>query len=268
MTHWHLLTERWVMYLQTAGVPATTITLRRYHLGRVAAGVGKTPGSVTFDDLSTWLSARDWAPNTRRSYRASLRAFYTWALAVGLVQASPAHLLPPVRIPRPMPRPVPDLSYSAALRAADDRTRKAMRLAAECGLRRTEVAQVRGEHVEPDLIGWSLRVVGKGGHVRLTPLPDDLARELLADGPGWAFPSSHGGHLTPAHLGKTVSRLLPDAFAIHSLRHRAGTKAYAGTHDLRATQEFLGHAKPETTMIYTLIGREDIRAAMLAASAA
>lgn len=240
--------------------------LREYHMRTVAAGVGKTPKTVTVDDLTTWLASKQWSPNTRRGYRNSMRAFYSWALARGYVATSPAHQLPPVRVPRGQPRPVPDEVYRHAVRMADERTRLAVRLAGECGLRRAEVARARAEDVEPDLIGWQLRVTGKGGHVRMVPLPDDLAREIMRHDPGWLFPSTHGGHLTPAHLGKTVSALLTKAHAMHGLRHRAGTKAYAGTRDIRAVQEFLGHAKPETTAIYTQIERSAIRAAMEAAA--
>lgn len=105
---------------------------------------------------------------------------------------------------------------------------------------------------------------------RLVPLEDDLARAIRErarelDSP-WLFPSSHGSHLTEAHLGKLVARHLARDLTTHTLRHRCGTVAYAGTRDLRAVQELLGHAKPETTMLYTAIPDQDIRAAMLAAA--
>lgn len=249
-----------------AGKTAQTIRLRRYHLERCGRELQVPPALVTLDDLEAWLSTPSWGSSTRRSYRASLRVFYAWALARGLVSSSPAHELPPVKVPRAVPRPTPDDAYAAALLAAESRERLALRLGAECGLRGGEIARVAGRDVEPDLAGWSLRVAGKGGHVRMVPLPDDLASQLrLVD--GWAFPSPRGGHLTPHHLARKVSALLPDGVTTHSLRHRAGTRAYQATRDLRAVQEFLGHAKPETTAIYTDPGRAAIRAAMRAAAA-
>jgi integrase/recombinase XerC len=36
----------------------------------------------------------------------------------------------------------------------------------------------------------------------------------------------------------------------HALRHAAGTRLYAETHDLEATARHLGHSKLETTRIY------------------
>ncbi len=257
----------WESYMRASGAPDTSIGLRLYHVGRVAREVGGTPSRLTFEQLVEWLGGKGWSPNTRRSYRASLRAFYSWALATGRVVESPAHLLPAVKVPRARPRPAPEEAYREALMRADDRARLAIMLAAQCGLRRSEIARARTDELEADLLGMSLRVTGKGGHVRLVPLPDDLARIIERHEPGWLFPSPQRRHLTPAHLGKIVSRFLPGGLTTHTLRHRCGTVSYAATHDLRAVQELLGHSKPETTMLYTLVPDASIRAAMAAAAA-
>lgn len=264
---WGQAINDWQTFLLASGVPESTLGQRVYHLSRFAQEIGVGPFVVTFGVLAEWMASHDWAPNTRRSYRASLRAFYSWAMATGLTDHSPAALLPAIRVPRAKPRPAPEAAYRAALDVADPRVRRAILLAAQCGLRRGEIARAHTEHVEADLMGYSLRVVGKGGHVRMVPLPEDLAEEILALEPGWVFPSQRGGHVTPHHLGKLVSRCLPGSLTTHTLRHRAATVAYAATHDLRAVQEFLGHAKPETTAIYTQVPDEAVRAAMNGAAA-
>lgn len=264
---WGKSIDRWAAYLRASGRPGTTIGLRTYHLRRLAADFPGGPRSVTFEPLVEWLAAHDWSPNTRRAYRASLRSFWSWALAIGMVKESPAHLLPPVRVPRARPRPTPEDAYRLAVRTADPRTRLAILLAAQCGLRRGELARARREDVEADLVGWSLRVTGKGGAVRLVPITDGLAALISARPEGYLFPSSHGGHLTPHHLAKTIVRYLPDGLTTHTLRHRCATVAYAMTRDLRAVQELLGHAKPETTAMYTAVPDDAVRAAMNAAAA-
>lgn len=264
---WGTAIAAWVTYLQASGTPETTIGQRKYHLERLAREVGGSPASLTLETLVQWLSGHRWKPNTRRAYRGSLRSFYGWAMATGRVKTSPAHQLPPVKIPRGRPRPTPEQVFRDALARADDRQRLAIALAGRCGLRRGEIATARREDVEPDLLGYALRVCGKGGHTRSVPLPDDLAQEILRRPPGWLFPSSHGGHLTPHHLGKIVARCLPDGLTTHTLRHRCATVAYAATRDLRAVQELLGHAKPETTAIYTAVPDDAVRAAMNAAAA-
>lgn len=241
-------------------MPPTTVALRTYHLRRVAAEVSATPRTLTVAELERWLAGQRWAPNTRRAYRASLRAFYSWAMASGVVDSSPAHLLPPVKVPRAVPRPTPETLFRAALKNADDRSRLALMLAGVCGLRRGELARARREDVEADLEGFSLRVIGKGGHERLVPMPAELAAFVASRPAGWLFPSPHGGHLTPHHLGKIVSANLPEGWTTHTLRHRCGTRAYAATKDLLEVQTLLGHAKPETTAIYVQVPMTGVRA--------
>lgn len=260
------LLETWADFMRAGGLPDSTIGLRTYHLTRVSRELGD-PLALTTEVLLAWLAGHPWRPNTRRAYRSSLRAFYSWAVATDRLEVSPAAALPPVKVPRGVPRPAPEAAYRGALAAADERVRLAVQLAGACGLRRGEIAGVRREHVEQDPGGgWSLRVTGKGGHVRMVPLPEDLAGAIRRRPDGWLFPSSHGGHLTPHHLGKLVTRALPGDLTTHTLRHRCGTIAYASTRDLRAVQELLGHAKPETTALYTRVPRDAIRAAMDAAA--
>lgn len=263
---WEQAVTLWAGFMTASASTPTTIEQRTYHVRRVARALGGKPGDVTTADLVEWLGRQSWSPNTRRAYRGSLRAFYSWLVAAGHVDRSPAAALPAVKVPRPVPRPTPESAYRWALRIADKRARMATLLAGVCGLRRGEVARLRREDVVEDLSGWSLLVLGKGGKERLVPLPDDLARMLLACPAGWLFPSPAGGHLTPHHLGKLVSANLPAGYTMHTLRHRCATVAYSHTNDLRAVQELLGHAKPETTAIYTAVPGGAIRAAVAAAS--
>jgi integrase/recombinase XerC len=270
---WARAIADWEQYQRAIRRRPETIKLRVYHVQRFAREVGGTPESLTSDQLLRWLAGKDWKPNTVRAYRASLRAFYTWAMGAGQVTHSPVHLLPPPTVPRAMPRPTPEHIYRVALHANDPRVRLAVRLGGACGLRRGEMAKARQEHVVRDLVGWSLWVKGKGGHERLVPLPDEIAREIRSMPAGWLFPSSHGGHLTPAHLGKLVAAelqriegTLNTRLTTHTLRHRCGTSAYETSKDLRAVQELLGHSKPETTAIYTQVSPASVRAAMMGAA--
>lgn len=261
--------DQWTHWMRTANNSAETIEQRTYHVARLIRELRGDPWSYSAEDLISWLGSHDWLPNTTRAYRASMRSFYRWGQGMGRRPDNPALLIPTVNVPRGLPRPTPELIYKAALMYADERVRLMIHLAAVCGLRRGEISRVRREHVVEDLLGWSLYVKGKGGHEAWVPLPDELAHELRRCDPGWIFPSSaRPGPLTPAHVGKLVSRALPDRWTCHTLRHRCGTVAYAAQKDLRAVQELLRHAKPETTAIYTQAPAQSIRDAMLAAAAA
>lgn len=259
---------QWVTWMRAGGTPDTSVRLRRYYLQRLERECNARALTLDVDDLTAWLSASGWAPNTMKSARSSLRSFYGWACAAGHIDGSPAHLLPPVRVPRGRPKPTPESAYRAAQASADPRALLAIDLAGMCGLRRGEIARARREDVETDLVGRSLRVVGKGGHVRVVPLPDGLADRIMARDRGWLFPTPRtNGHMTPHHVSKIVKVYLPDGVSMHSLRHRCATTAYAATRDLRAVQELLGHSRPETTAAYILAPDDSIRRAMQAAAA-
>lgn len=241
----------WGTWLRAAGRPPTTRYLRDYQVRRFAAAhPHMDPWQVTTDDLVTWLGAQNWKPATRRAYRAALRSFYGWAHAAGRTDHDPAGLLPTVRPERYLPRPAPLDAVSRALQEADDRERLMILLAARQGLRRGEIARVHTDDLQKDLLGWSLRVHGKGGRVRVIPLVDEVARALAGCQRGYVFPGAVDGHLSPAYVGKLISRLLPEHWTAHTLRHRFATQAYAPTRDLLAVQTLLGHASVATTQIY------------------
>lgn len=140
----------------------------------------------------------------------------------------------------------------------------AILLAARGGLRRGEIAQLRREDLFQDLVGWSIRVTGKGGKRRDVPLHDEVSALIRACDEGWLFPGPQG-HLTPHHLGKLITRALGGEHTTHTLRHRYATTTYAASKDLLAVQTLLGHSKPETTRGYVQLDAESLRAAALAA---
>jgi integrase len=161
------------------------------------------------------------------------------------------------------PRPCPDKHILAALAKANETETLMLRLAAECGLRRGEIAGVNSRDVMDDLLGKSLIVRGKGDKQRIVPLPDDLAEAIESCG-GWLFPGRWQGHVEESYVGKHISRLLPEGYGAHSLRHRYATATYAATHDLYLVARLLGHASVETTQIYVAMPDARLRAGMAA----
>lgn len=267
ITLWDQVTAEWERWMRAAHRPDTTIKLRTYQLRRFAdCHRDRDPWSLTLGDLADWLGTHEWKAETMRSYRACLRSFYAWGVLVGHVEDSPAKLLPAIHPPRSLPRPTPEDALHKALSNACERECLMVMLAAYVGLRRGEIARVHSRDVEHDTDGWTLRVVGKGGHVRRVPLPPAVALKLRSLPPGWAFPGQLDGHLSAAYVGKLVSRLLPDGWTTHTLRHRFATRAYAATRDLVTVQELLGHARIETTRIYTQAPPGALRAAVIAAA--
>lgn len=256
---WIAAIDDFTLALRAGGSPATTITTRRSHVARVGRCLGGSPYETTGDQLVAWCGRQDWAVETRRGVRGSLLAFYRWAVAAGRCTTNPANDLPRVRPATPRPRPAPEIAYREALSRADDRANLILRLAAECGLRRAEVARVHSRDITEDLEGHSLIIHGKGGKQRIVPLPPTLAAALRRQPRGWLFPGNDNGHLSPRWVGKIVTNLLPGETTMHQLRHRFATRAYSVDRDVLAVQELLGHASPATTQRYVVVPGESLR---------
>lgn len=261
MTKWHSIIADWADWMRAGNAPDTTISLRRYQIGRVAEDFDD-PWSVTTQDLARWLAGHDWSAETRRSYRSALRMFYRWAYALGKIDHDPAALLPSIRPVEHHARPAPGEIVRTAIELADDRVKLMLLLADLQGLRRGEIAKVHTDDLRADLTGWSLLVHGKGDKERLIPCLDEIAELIRGRPNGFLFPGQVDGHLSAPYVGKLMSRALKEGCTAHMLRHRFGTRVYANTRDLLATQQLLGHSKPETTQNYVLLPDDALRAAI------
>lgn len=260
---WAAWIDAWTRYARAAGLPATTQKTRVTHLRRLARDLDPTtPASVSVEDLVDWMSTYEWARETRRGHRSTLRVFFTWAASTGRRDDNPALRLPVVKVGHVLPRPISEMDYTDALAAASDRNRLMLRLAAELGLRRAEVAGLHSNDLFLLSSGaYALTVRGKGNRTRIMPVTADLARELRARPPGYVFPGNYqGGHLSPEYVGKCISALLVDQHSMHSLRHRFATRAYCETGDLLSLQQLLGHASPTTTQRYVALDADRLRA--------
>lgn len=252
-------------WLIASNMPASTRRLRQYHLRRFARAVAVPPAEVTTDLVIRYLAHPGWKANTRQSIRSSIRGFFRWATLTKRLAENPAEHVPPVRVPRGRPRPASDAALEAAMLAADERVRLMVRLGAHAGLRCCEIAKVHADDLVRDLVGWSLRVTGKGDKVRIVPLGDDLAR-AIREHDGYVFPGQIDGHISAEYVSRLVSRALPAGVTAHTLRHRFASRAFAGSKNLRAVQELLGHASIATTQIYTAVDDLDLREAAAAAA--
>lgn len=273
---WDHPIEEWLDWLRAAGVPKTTMRLRRGHVRHTARLLGvPTPGDVSTDLLVVAFARRNWSSEHRRGMRTSLIQFYDWAIERGLSESNPAVALPKVPESRPRPRPATDRIWQQILANAGPRERLMAQLACEAGLRRAEVARVHAHDLIEEIDGWTLVVHGKGGRQRTVPIRTSLARDIAkgAGGhtigrgsSGWLFPGQDDGHLSPDRVGRLISELMPEGWSMHKLRHRFATRAFQGTRNLLAVQEALGHASVATTQRYTAITRDDVRAAVESAA--
>lgn len=233
-----------------------TIKLWAYWVSRCVREVGEHPST---DDLVDWLAGLP-AAETRKSARSAIRSYWSWRARRGL-GVDPTADLPRIRVPAGQPRPASDRDILLALAGTDDpRLRIAICLAAFAGLRRSEICAVHSRDLVADDL---LAVHGKGGKMRVVPLPPWLAEAVAAA--GGPLINGRRGPLTPDALGRLARQA---GVRLHELRHRFATTAYRRSHDLLAVQRLLGHSRPETTMRYALIDIEELRATAAAAQIA
>lgn len=261
---WRKSINGWTDTLRAAGLSAQTIKSRRYkmvHLATLLMPSG--PEDVTTEQIVQAFARQQWKPETRKAYRNTISSFFRWLHKSGRRSDDPSLDVPRVKKPHAHPRPCPDRYIAAAMKMATTSERLMIRLGAECGLRRGEIALVHSDDVVADSAGRSLIVRGKGDKQRIVPLPDDLAG-IIMDARGYLFPGRFGGHVEESYIGDHISRLLPDGYAAHTLRHRFATTAYAATHDLFVVAELLGHESVETTEHYVAMPDGRLREAMAA----
>jgi integrase len=274
---WAAAIDGWTASLRVSKSP-TTIRQRRWQLRKLAETYAhRNPFKLSLDELEAWLGGQDWNAESRKSARGAVRSFYAWAVKTGRAKRNPAEKLDPITVPRRLPRPASDAVLLRALDGADDRLTLMLLLAAQAGLRVHEIAKLRWDSIDGD---W-LIIRGKRGTERRVGIPARLLAALEAEqdrratghlGSGfrwraghsdpaeWVFPGRRSGGMNPTWVSQVISHALGDGTTAHQLRHRAATVALEGTKNLAAVQDFLGHAKPETTRIYARVGDDALRA--------
>lgn len=253
----------WATWRRGNGIRETTIRLHVSVLRRLASVVDLD--TATAGELAGWMASnRQWSPETRNTALSAVRSYFGWAHDSGTRPDNPASTLRRVKVPPPDPRPVPEQVLHEVLDevAADPQARLMVLLAAHAGLRRAEIAGLRRDHLDGDL----LRVRGKGGKVRTVPVSGELLDRLIACPPGWIFPGRFPGqHVCNEYVGQRLSQLLPPGYTAHKLRHRFATRVYHRTGDLLILQSLMGHASPVTTRTYVRIDTDDLRRVAAAA---
>ena len=250
--------DLWTQHLRARGLRPATIDAYTGWVRRLASWADADPATLTADELERWLAQHpDWKPWTHAKAVAAVSYYFRWLVRTGRRDDDPAADLRPARRPQPCPDPCPQDVYANALDHAQGQDYWRLRLAADTGMRRAELARCHSSDVAQLVTGPTLRIDGKGGRVRWVPIPDDLAQWLTFQR-GYAFPVGDR-HMTPMGVGSWYRRHL--GLHVHALRHRYATLAYQQGHDLNAVRQLLGHSDAATTQCYLAVADEDLRRA-------
>jgi site-specific recombinase XerD len=136
------------------------------------------------------------------------------------------------------------------------------------GVRVSELTHIKIRDI--DLDRMTLRVFqGKGKKDRMTLLPKVLKpvlekQQSLKKPDNYLFTNGRGGRLTEATIQKIVALASGRAnidknVTPHTLRHTFATHLLENGTDIRYIQELLGHAKLQTTQIYTHVANNSLK---------
>ena len=255
-----------------------------------AAGRGLDPLRVTFLHVNEYARAlestvdprtgRLLTPATVARRLSAVSSWYGFLAKVGAVPANPVAGADRPRVERDHSAtvgltPTEVDALLAAARAATGptaaRTRAAVALLADLGLRVGELVSLVCADLGVERGHRSVRFVGKGGRPRrraLTPGAAAALDEYLAERAGAAgvppaeldgplLATAGGGRLDRHAVFRLVRRLARDAgiaawarLSPHSLRHAFATTARSEGVPLEDVQDAMGHADPRTTRRY------------------
>lgn len=214
-------------------------------------------------DIERWLASRSHlSAGTRRNEMVVVRGFVRWLREEKYLKADPMLGIRSPKVPRSVPRALTDDEARRLVFALPDaRARAIVALMIGLGLRREEVVTVQvGDW---DRGGKTLRVVGKGGHTRLLPVPEQVATVLelyVSHSAGPMIRREDGIHgISNSYVGRLMRTWMEsagvkhspfDGKACHSLRHTLASRVADREPDLRVLQQILGHVSLTSTQIY------------------
>jgi integrase/recombinase XerD len=285
--------EEWLASQRRRGLAGSTIQTRRLHLRRfqqwcfsrdVVGPEWMSRGLVEawLDWLETSLTSkqRPLSGSTKEGMIRSVNAFLGHLLEQRVIDANPleSHHIKRCR-GSAMPNVMAEKEVEALLAAPDTsdplglRDRAMLELLYSSGLRRSELAFLQLEDLRLN-VGLLIVRHGKGGKERIVPvgsvaihwvsryLAEARPKFLVSGIPcEYLFLTSYGDRFSAGFLGKVVRGYL-DVIGLrmpggcHLLRHACATHMMEHGSDLRTIQTLLGHARIDTTEIYTHVSTE------------
>lgn len=303
------LAETWLIWRNSVRPSPATLRARRADLvvigGLIAAGLGKPVVAVGSDEIQRWLGplspadltadvvtaafgtySENHAQSSLRRCRATWAAFCAWLVSDReVLEANPIEMIALPRGKRWAPRPLPEEELVRIVQAAQSPSSRAHRpwpeleqvlcgLFVGAGLRVAEVINARREDVLVTSRGHSVvSVTGKGGVIRVVPLPPGVATTVdryfvsraqrlgPVGGGDRLVVRTQGGPLTP----KVVDNLVRGWFRRADVKPLSGALAHSLRHSYAV---YLVDESRQIPELERLLGRGDVAAAYLEVASA
>lgn len=264
------LAESWLLLHGRREGQTRPLTVAAYRQGirALLAAWSATPLlTATGNDAALWLrriQGRAGAPakaSTLIRYRAAGRVLYSALRWAGATTSDPFADARVASDPTPVDErrhPYADEAVEQLVAHATGDDLALVLLGAHAGLRVAEALALTWADVALDAAQLTV-VSGKGGKRRTVALSASLVAALRTlQQTGERTVGARDRYVLPyrtaisarRRLRLLCQRAVVEYRGMHSLRHSAGTRLYAETHDLDTTAHHLGHSSIETTRIY------------------
>jgi integrase/recombinase XerD len=240
--------------------------------------------AVTLYELQSflkWIGTLGMTSSSQSRIISGIRSFFKYCLQENMIRQDPTLLLEAPKLRRSLPDFLSVEEINRIVEAIDlskpegERNRAILETMYSCGLRVSELVNLRLSSLYPDL-GF-VKVIGKGDKERLVPIGNTALKfiGIYRNQVRVHSPIKKGNEdiLFLNRRGTALSRqmifiLLKDlvlqagikkTVSPHTFRHSFATHLVEGGADLRAVQEMLGHESITTTEIYTHLDRAYLR---------
>jgi integrase/recombinase XerD len=219
---------------------------------------------------------------TQRGHLVSIQVFFRWLCRTNVLTSNPASDLELPKKEQRLPTGILSSSEMETVLNQTDirdvyglRDRAVMETLYSTGVRRSELVGIKLKDIDMEA-GTVFVNQGKGKKDRVVPIGDRaltwiekylsesravLSTELKEEA---LFLNNKGKTLTPGGLGNIVKAYLKSAAiergsTCHLFRHTMATLMLENGADIRYIQEILGHAKLESTKIYTQVSIQKLK---------
>jgi len=238
------------------------------------------PDLVTSLDLGEYrqymLTVKEYSPATVNRKLAAIRAWLTWARDTGLINhlpVMPKQVAQQKLAPQALARNEVNALLRAVERGGSKRDMAVVAVLLYCGLRVSELVNLRVQDVEVNERSGKLTVRGKGAKMRDVPVRLEARRALAAylEVRKATFKNEklflgQRGPLTVRGVAKILEKYAYQAklegLHPHSLRHTCAKNLVDSGVSLDKVAAILGHESLDTTAIYTKASFEDLARAM------
>jgi len=260
-------------WLQAGGLSKRTYGERRRWLRQADRELEFGVEEADRGELQEWLGNEDWRPWTRSKAYYHLNGFYEWGADPRnadrpdepIFTENPLNGLRRPKARHGEPNPISDDELAAVLERAREPYRTAVLIAVLAGLRCSEIADLKRQHVTAERLYVR---DGKGGKSASVPMHPDLW-EYLRHFPAGGILEHVGGVSDGRKLSARAQNYFNRTLALpgvcmHRCRHKYAELLRRGGADIATISRGLRHANLSSTQIYARATEAECRLAVQA----